>query len=153
MRRRMILVGVLAMALAACGGSSGSPSPSASGADSSAASSGSPAASPGTSGAPAASETTNASPTAAPPAGTSTSTAACDGISLRKSPSSTAARVKTIGSGTLVHVVATVTGTAYTAGACGTSGSDWLKIDKVGSKTTKSLYGMNYVYAAAGFFQ
>ncbi|MHB8961073.1 MAG: SH3 domain-containing protein [Candidatus Limnocylindrales bacterium] len=147
MRRRMVLVGVLAMALAACGGSSGSPSPSASDAGSSAAASGSPSTLPAS---PTASEV--ASPSAAPPAA-GTSTAVCDGISLRKSPSSTAAKVRAINSGTSVHVVATVSGTAYTAGACGTSGSEWLKIDKVGGKTAKSLYGVTYVYAAAGFFQ
>ena len=150
MRRRMILVGVLAMALAACGGSSGSPSPSASGAGSSSAASGSPSSNPGAS--PTASDGANeASPSAAAPAGTST--AVCDGISLRKSPSSTAAKVRAINSGTSVHVAATVSGTPYTANACGTSGSEWLKIDKVGGKTVKSLYGVNYVYAAAGFFQ
>jgi 3D (Asp-Asp-Asp) domain-containing protein len=77
----------------------------------------------------------------------------CDSVSLRKSASSSAARLKVIPSGTSVHVVATVTGTAYTAGSCGTSGSDWLKIDKVGGKTAKTLYGVSYVYAAAGFFQ
>ena len=150
MRGRLILVGVLAMALAACGGSSGSPSPSASGAGSSSAASGSPSSNPGAS--PTASDGANAaSPSAAAPAGTST--AVCDGISLRKSPSSTAAKVRAINSGTSVHVAATVTGTPYTAGACGTSGSEWLKIDKVGSRTAKSLYGVTYVYAAAGFFQ
>ena len=150
MRGRLILVGVLAMALAACGGSSGSPSPSASGAGSSSAASGSPSSNPGAS--PTASDGANAaSPSAAAPAGTST--AVCDGISLRKSPSSTAAKVRAINSGTSVHVAATVTGTPYTAGACGTSGSEWLKIDKVGGKTAKSLYGVTYVYAAAGFFQ
>jgi hypothetical protein len=151
MRRRMVLVGVLAMTLAACGGSSGSPSPSASDAGSSAAASGSPSALPGSS--PSSSAGANAaSPSAVAPAA-GTSTAVCDGISLRKSPASTAAKVKAINSGTSVHVAARVTGTAYTVGACGTSGSEWLKIDKVGGKTAKSLYGVTYVYAAAGFFQ
>lgn len=77
----------------------------------------------------------------------------CDNVSLRKAASSSAARVRVIPSGTSVHVVATVTGTAYTAGACGSSGSDWLKIDQVGGKSAKSLYGVSFVYAAAGFFQ
>ncbi len=79
--------------------------------------------------------------------------AICDGISLRKSPTSTSAAVSKINSGTAVHVVATVTGTAYTAGSCGVSGSDWLKIDKVAGKGVKAKYGVPYVYAAAGFFQ
>jgi hypothetical protein len=50
-------------------------------------------------------------------------------------------------------VVATVTGTAYTAGSCGTSGDTWLKIDAVAGKTAKSAYGVDFVYAAEGFFQ
>jgi len=58
-----------------------------------------------------------------------------------------------ITSGTAVHFVATVTGTAYTAGACGNSGNTWLKIDKVGGKSAQSAYGVKYVYAAQGFFQ
>ena len=82
-----------------------------------------------------------------------TSTAVCDGITLRKTPSGSGARVKVINSGTAVHVAATIKGTAYTAGSCGTSGSSWLKIDKVAGKTVKSAYGVKYVYAAAGFFQ
>ena len=151
MRRRMVLVGVLAMALAACGGSSGSPSPSSSDAGSSAAPSGSTSA-PGDA-SPAASESVNTdSPSASLPA-EGISSAVCDAISLRKSPASSGAKVNAINSGTAVHVAATVSGTAYTAGACGTSGSEWLKIDKIGGKTAKSLYGVTYVYAAAGFFQ
>ena len=77
----------------------------------------------------------------------------CDGISLRKLPKATGARVKSINTGTVVHVAARVTGTAYTAGACGNSGDTWLKIDKVGGKTAKAAFGVSYVYAAAGFFQ
>jgi hypothetical protein len=80
-------------------------------------------------------------------------TAVCDGITLRKKAASTGTKVKVIGSGTAVHVVGTVNGTAYTANSCGTSGSNWLKIDKVGGKSVQSTYGVKYVYAAAGFFQ
>jgi hypothetical protein len=151
MRRRLILIGVLATALAGCGGSSATPPPSASsGASASAASSAASSASiePGASSTAA---TTPAADTSPPD--TSTYTAICDGISLRKAASSSAARLKTISSGTAVHVVATVQGTAYTAGSCGTSGSTWLKIDKVAGRTAKAAYGVTYVYAAAGFFQ
>lgn len=147
MRRRVILVGVLAMALAGCGGSSATPSPSASESVSAAPSSDAGSASPGTS----QGSSSEASASAAPAA--DISTAICDSVSLRKQPSSSGARVKTINSGTAVHVVATVDGTAYTAGSCGVSGSQWLKIDQVGGKAAKTLYGVQYVYAAAGFFQ
>lgn len=151
MRRRLILVAVLATALAACGGSTGSPSPSGSGASPATASS-SPSGPAGASSEPTASGSeAAASPSAALPAGSMT--AICDGISLRKAASSSGAKLKVINSGTAVHVVATVDGTAYTAGSCGTSGSSWLKIDQVGGKAVKSLYKVNYVYAAAGFFQ
>ena len=83
----------------------------------------------------------------------SSATAICDGITLRKTPASSGAKVKVINSGTAVHVVATVNGTAYSVGSCGTSGSTWYKIDKVGGKTAKAAYGVQYVYAASGFFQ
>jgi ABC-type Fe3+-hydroxamate transport system substrate-binding protein len=152
MRRTLILVGVLAMALAGCGGSSATASPSSSGGASASAAGQSQAASaslePGAS-----SPAQSTPPDVTEPPATSTSTAICDGISLRKQPSSTSPRLKTISSGTAVHVVATVQGTAYTAGSCGTSGDTWLKIDKVGGKTAKAAYGVTYVYAAAGFFQ
>ncbi len=148
MRRRLILVGVLAMTLAACGGSSSSTSPSASDAGSS-----SPSAGASGSAQPPASNQPSDTPAASLPAATSTATAICDGISLRKQASSAGARVKVVNSGTAVHVVATVNGTAYTAGSCGASGNTWLKIDKVAGKTAQAAFGVKYVYAAAGFFQ
>ena len=146
MRRRLILAGVLALTLAACGGSSATPSPSASGLGSAA-----PSAGPST--APVESLPPTAAPTPEVPAAGSTATAICTGIGLRKSAAATSTRLGTVNSGTAVHVVATVTGTPYTAGACGTSGDTWLKIDRVGGKTAKSAYHADYVYAAAGFFQ
>lgn len=149
MRGRLILVGVLAFALGACGGSSGSPSPSSSAGASASTSAGASASSPQSSSS--AAQTSN--PSASLPEAGGTSTAICDGISLRKQPAATAAKVKAINSGTAVHVVATVEGAAYTAGACGTSGSTWLQIDTVGGKSVKATYGVNVVYAAAGFFQ
>ena len=152
MHRRLILVGVLAMALAGCGGSSGSPSPSASGSGS-----GSTSARPSVGASSSTSPTATSQPSDAPSASTavsgSSATAICDGITLRKAPGSTGAKVKVINSGTSVHVVATVNGTAYSASSCGNGGSTWLKIDKVGGKTAKAAYGVQYVYAASGFFQ
>ncbi|MFN8631506.1 MAG: hypothetical protein U0838_14670 [Chloroflexota bacterium] len=148
MHRRLILVGILAMALAACGGSSGSASPSASDTGSA-----SPSAEASSSAGPISSASPSEEASASLPASGSTATAICDGISLRKKASSSGTKVKTIGSGTEVHVAATVTGTAYSAGSCGTSGNTWLKIDKVGGKSVKTTYGVSYVYAAAGFFE
>jgi len=152
MHRRLILVGVLAMALAGCGGSSTSPSPSASGSGSA---SSSPSAGASSSSRPVASTEPGASvePSASTVVSGSSATAICDGITLRKTPASSGAKVKVINSGTAVHVVATVNGTAYSVGSCGTSGSTWFKIDKVGGKTAKAAYGVQYVYAASGFFQ
>ncbi len=147
MLRRLILVGIVAVALAGCGGSSASPSPSDSGTASAVPSDSTSSAAPG------ASEAASTEPTASDGTVASTSTAICDGISLRKQPSSSAARVGGVNSGAAVHVVATVSGTAYTAGSCGTSGDTWLKIDKVAGKSVKSAYGVSFVYAAAGFFQ
>jgi hypothetical protein len=148
MRRRLILVGVLVVTLAACGSSSGSPSASA--ADTASAA---PSGEPAGSASPGASPSGSAEASAALPAAGSTITASCDGVTLRKAPSSSAARVKVINSGTAVHVAATVTGTPYTAGTCGKAGTTWLKIDKVAGKSVKATYGVSFVYGAAGFFE
>jgi glucose/arabinose dehydrogenase len=146
MRRRLILVGVLAIALAACGGSSASPSASS-------ASTQSPSEVASSSAPPVASVEPSIAPAESAPAITDTATSICGAVVLRKQPSSASGKVKVIATGTAVHVVETVAGTAYTAGSCGTSGSDWLKIDQVGGKSVKTAYGVQYVYAAAGFFQ
>ncbi len=146
MQSRLILAGILALTLAACGGSSATPSPSAS--------SESPAApSLVVSSAPPESLQPSMAPSSTAPASESTLTAICDGVSIRKSSTTSSSRLGSVNSGTAVHVVATETGQSYTAGACGVSGDGWLKIDRVGGKTAKSVYGVAYVYAAAGFFQ
>jgi hypothetical protein len=94
-------------------------------------------------------------PTAAPPGATGTITvkAVCDAVSLRRSPSTTAELVGRVYLGTKVRVVETVSGDAYTVGACGTSGDTWHKIDKIAGKTVQSLYDVPFVYSAAGFFK
>ncbi len=147
MNRRLILAGILALALAACGGSSATPSPTISGEGSAA-----PSAA-GSSAAPLESLQPSLAPASEAPVAGSTSTAICDGISIRKSSTTSSTRLGSINSGTAVHVVETVTGTAYTAGSCGVAGDSWLKIDRVAGQTAKSAYGVTYVYAAAGFFQ
>lgn len=138
MLRRILVGGLLAVGVAACGGASPTASPEAS--------------SPAPSVAPAI--TLAPEPTAPPPDATgATVKAACDAVSLRKSPSTTAELVGRVYIGTKVRVVETVTGDAYTVGACGTSGDTWHKIDKIGGKTVQSLYGVPFVFSAAGFFK
>jgi hypothetical protein len=146
MHRRLILAGILALTLGACGGSSATPSPTIS-SEVSLAPSVAPVSAP-----PESLQPSLAPASEAPVAG-STSTAICDGISIRKSSTTSSTRLGSINSGTAVHIVATETGQSYTAGACGTSGDTWLKIDRVGGKDAKSVYGVTDVYAAAGFFQ
>lgn len=148
MRRRLILVGILALTLAACGGSSSTPPPSASDQGSLA-----PSGDAGSSVGPLDTLQPTEAPSIAEPAAGSTATAICDSVILRKAASSSSTRLKTINSGMAVHVVATVSGTSYTAGSCGVSGNTWLQIDTVGGKSAQSAYGVPYVYAAAGFFQ
>lgn len=140
MLRRLLAASVIVVAVAACGGESPTPSPSASLSTSPAPTS------------PATPSPTVVTPTPRPAFPTSMR-AACNGVALRDSPALSGKLVARIASGAKVRVVATKGGDAYTAGACGTSGDSWLKIDKVGSKTAKKLYGMKYVYAAAGLFQ
>jgi hypothetical protein len=152
MRRRIesggmavLLVLVLAT-LAACGGSEASASPSAS----------TPAETP-----PAATEAPT--PTAAPatdePVATPTGEAAvrllaiCEGVAIRTGPTMTDEVLVRAAKLTKVRVVETVTGDPYDAVACGTGGSDWLKIDRINGSSVKKLYGVPFAYAAAGFFE
>ena len=145
MLRKLIATGLVSLAIASCGSGSATPSPSASGG---ATSSTSPSSSAETSSvAPTSSET----PTASLPA--NTMTAACDSVALRTKANTTSGLVVRVKKGTVVHVAATVEGAAYTPGTCGIAGTSWLKIDKVGAKTVKALYGSSFVYAAAGLFQ
>jgi uncharacterized protein YgiM (DUF1202 family) len=80
-------------------------------------------------------------------------TSLCAGVAIRKGPSTDDAVVGRVVKGTKVRVVETVPGASYEAGACGSSGSDWIKLDRVAGKSASTLYGVKYVYAAAGFFE
>ncbi len=146
MLRRLIAAGLVALAVASCGSGSATPSPSAS------------AATTDASGAPSASVDTSASvaPSAEAPSASvavGSMTAACDAVALRRAAATTGGLVARLKIGTMVHVAATVEGSAYTPGACGVAGTSWLKIDQVGGKTVKALYGASFLYAAAGLFQ
>jgi len=152
MLRGLIVAGLAAIVIASCGsgGSTPTPQPSGPAGSSPAASSpaGSTAASPGAPATQMPSSGQSASPSGAP-----TMTSLCAGIGVRKEPATTAPLLVRVNTGSSVHVVGTVTGDAYTATTCGTSGSSWLKVDQIDGKSMKSKYGVPYGYAAAGFFQ
>jgi hypothetical protein len=150
MLRKLIAAGLISLAVASCGSGSATPSPSASASGSAAASAG-PGASSAAPGDTSSTAPSLEAPTATIPAGTMT--AACDAIALRRTAATTGGLVVRLKIGTTVHVAQTLEGTAYTPGACGVAGTSWLKIDQVGGKTVKALYGAAFLYAAAGLFQ
>jgi hypothetical protein len=82
-----------------------------------------------------------------------TMSATCNAVGLRKLASSKGALIARIGAGASVRVVEVVPGDAYKAGNCGSDGDTWLKIDQVDGKGVKTLYGVAFAYAAAGFFK
>ena len=147
MPRRTIAGGVattLVMALlVACGGSEATPTPSAE----------APTVAPATQ-APAATPATTPTPApSAPGSERVTMLAVCAGVAIRKGPTLTDEVLVRAVKLTKVRVVGTVTGDPYDGGTCGTSGADWIQIDRINGKSVKKLYGAKYAYAAAGFFQ
>jgi hypothetical protein len=150
MLRKLIAAGFIALAVASCGSGSATPSPSASASGSAPASAGAgaPSAAPG--------DTSSVAPSMEAPSATvpdGTMTAACDAVALRRKAATTGGLVARLKIGTTIHVAETLEGSAYTPGACGVAGTSWLKIDQVGGKTVKALYGTQFLYAAAGLFQ
>jgi hypothetical protein len=140
-----VAASLLAAALAGCGGSAASSSPS-----------------PQATEAPTEAPVTNAPPSQAPPseaapsasaAAHSTVAAICPGVAIRKQPAKDGDVLVRTKTGTKVRVAAVVMGDAYTAGSCGVSGTSWLKVDRIGGKSVKTLYGVPFGYVAAGFFQ
>ncbi len=132
----------LVVMLAGCGGSAATPSPEASEAATEA-----PVPSDVASTQP---SDAAGSPSAAPH---TTATALCPGVAMRKQPKTDGDVIVRSKAGTKVRVVQVVIGDAYTAGSCGTSGDSWLKVDRIGGKSVKTLYGVPFGYVAAGFFQ
>ena len=147
MMRRIAVGGVTAtmllVLLAACGGSEASPSASAGAAVTEA---------PIESSAPEVEEP-SAEPEATAAPDTVRLVALCAGVGIRKGPTTGDDLLVRVNKGTKVRVVETVTGDPYEAGSCGTSGDDWLKIDRIGGKSVETLYGVPYGYAAGGFFE
>ena len=139
MLRRLIVVGFAVIVIAGCGSASPTAAPSAS-----------PADGPTTAPTTAPTEEPVVEPTAA---SQTTMTAICNAVGVRKLPSSTGALIVRIGLGAEVRVVEVLPGDAYEAGACGSAGDIWLKIDQVGGKSIKTLYGVSFAYTAAGFFK
>jgi hypothetical protein len=144
MIRRLLIAGFAAAVIAGCGSGSASPSvePSVAGT-----ASGAPAVQP-----TAAVEQPSAAASGAPTATGTMMSSECTAVAIRKTPKASGALLARLAQGTDVHVVATVNGQAYKAGSCGTGGKKWLKIDQVGGKSVKSLYGVSFAYGAAGFF-
>jgi hypothetical protein len=138
-----VTAAMLLALLAACGGSEATPSPSPEG--SVAAPTEAPEAAP-------ASESPAEEP-AEPADATVRMNALCGGVAVRSGPTTGDDVLVRVSEGTRVRVVETVEGDAYEAGSCGSSGSDWLKIDRVAGKAASTAYGVPYVYAAAGFFE
>jgi hypothetical protein len=139
MLRRLIVVGFAVVVIAGCGSSSPTAAPSASPADVPT---------------PAPTTAPTEEPVVEPTAATQTTmTAICNAIGVRKLPSSTGALIVRIGLGAEIRVVEVVPGDSYEAGACGSAGDIWLKIDQVDGKSVKTLYGVSVAYTAAGFFR
>jgi stage II sporulation protein D len=86
--------------------------------------------------------------------GATTMAAACDGVNLRNSAGTSYAIKATVKTGTLVTVVATVSGGSWSATCAGkaVSGSSWYRISAVNGTSAATLYGTTYVYGAIGLF-
>jgi uncharacterized protein YgiM (DUF1202 family) len=145
--RRLTLTGISAalvlVLVAGCGGNSATPSPS----DTVATEGPAETEAPIESGSEPVSE-----PTVAPVVTGTIMYAACGNVAVRKGPASDQGLVVRLAKGTKVKVAETVTGTAYNAGKCGDSGDQWLKISRIAGKSVQKAYGVQYAYAAAGFF-
>jgi GH25 family lysozyme M1 (1,4-beta-N-acetylmuramidase) len=80
---------------------------------------------------------------------------ACDGVRLRTSAAVSATVTASINAGTVIGVASTVAGGAWSA-TCGgvtASGTDWYRINAIGTNSVSSLFGVSYLYAATGLFK
>ena len=132
---------LLLVLVAACGGPAASPSPSAS-AEPSVAAPTAPA-----------SVAPSATPEPTAAAEPVRLLAACEGVAIRIDPSTTAELIARVPKLTKVRVMETVDGEAYTTPACGTSGNEWVKIDRVNGTSYSFFIDVPFGYAAAGLFE
>jgi GH25 family lysozyme M1 (1,4-beta-N-acetylmuramidase) len=79
--------------------------------------------------------------------------AACN-VYLRTNPSTTAKAKALVPLNTRVTLATYVTGTSWKTSCAGrtVSGTAWYRISAVNGKSVKTLYGVDYVYAASGLF-
>ena len=94
-------------------------------------------------------------PSPSPSPSTTTLAAACDGVNLRTSASTSSAIKTSVPTNTTIAVVATVTGGSWQTPCAGAtvSGSTWYRISTVNGKSVSALYGVSYLYAATGLFK
>jgi len=87
-------------------------------------------------------------------AAASTDYAAACGARLRMAPSTSAATLVTMPTGTIVTTTGTVPGESW-SDTCVTpvSGSTWYEITAVDGTSVQALYGVSVAYAATGLFQ
>jgi GH25 family lysozyme M1 (1,4-beta-N-acetylmuramidase) len=79
--------------------------------------------------------------------------AACDGVNLRSSSSTSGAKKASLNENTKVTVIGTVSGGSWSASCDGAvDGSSWYKISHVNGTSVSSLYGVSAVYGAKGLF-
>ena len=95
-----------------------------------------------------------AAPSTALGASTTTRVALCS-ANLRTAAIGSTRVKKIIRTGTLVTVVASVTGRSYSTTCAGraVSGKTWLRVSAVNGKSVKSLFGVSYLYAASALFK
>jgi SpoIID/LytB domain protein len=94
-------------------------------------------------------------PSPSPSPSTTTLAAACDGVNLRTSASTSGAIKTSVMTDTTIAIVATVTGGSWQTLCAGASvsGSTWYRISTVNGKSVSALYGVSYLYAATGLFK
>lgn len=143
MGRYLLAAVFTAVLIAGCGGSAATPTPAPSAGATSA-----PSDAPSSAATPALA--TPVADTAAP--GTLMA-AACAAVALRKEPKKAAQLVIRVAEGSKVNVVAKVKGDSYSAGSCGVAGKKWVKVDQIDGASVQALYGVPFVYGAAGFFK
>ena len=76
---------------------------------------------------------------------------ACPGVNVRTGASTTAAITSRLVTSAKLTVVATVSGSHWSASCPGAkAGSTWYRISAINGRSVSSLYGRTYLYAAAG---